>query len=87
MNASTPIAAVSVSGRNPAAPRISQDAAHTPAITIITRVRRRPLMRLSTVNCSSTITAVLTANAKPITRVGTSATSRANAGKPASICP
>ena len=33
------------------------------------------------------MTAVLTAKAKPITRVETSLTSRANAGKPASICP
>ena len=77
MNASTPIAAASESGSSPAAPRISHDSAHTRAITTITRVRRRPLMRFSTANCSSTITAVLTANEKPITRVETSATCRA----------
>ncbi len=33
------------------------------------------------------MTAVLTANANPMTRVDTSLTERANAGKPASIWP
>ena len=62
MNASTPSAATSVSGSSPLAPRISHEHAQTSAITRITRVRRRPLMRASTVNWSSTMTAVLTAN-------------------------
>jgi hypothetical protein len=77
MNARTPIAAASVSGTSPAPPRMSHEAAHTSAITHMTRVRRLPVMYLSTVNCSSTMTAVLTANAKPITCVETSATCRA----------
>jgi hypothetical protein len=77
MNASTPIAAMRVSGTSPEVPSSSHAAAHTPAITIITRVRRRPVMRLSTVNCSSTMTIVLTANGEADDRVETSATSRA----------
>ena len=56
-------------------------------MTMKTRVRRLPLIRPRTKNWSPTITAVLTANAKPITWVETSATSRANAGIPASIWP
>ena len=44
-------------------------------------------MRRRTKNCSPTITAVLTAKAKPTTEVDTWLTWRAKAGKPASIWP
>jgi len=44
-------------------------------------------MRRSTRNWAATMTAVFAANAQPIVRVLTSEASRANAGKPASICP
>ena len=76
------------SGTSPAAPeRRATSTAQTSAMTTITRVRRRPLMRDSTGTAAATITAVLTANAMPIVRVDTSATWRAYAGNPASNCP
>jgi hypothetical protein len=71
LKASTPIAAARVPATTPVRPRVSQATAHSTAITTSTRVRRRPLICRSTTNCSSTITAVLTANPKPITRVDT----------------
>ena len=87
MNASTPAIATVPPGKAPAIPSTSHEVPQIAAITISRRVRRRPEIRLSTANCSSTITAVLTANARPIVRVDTSAAWRAKPGKPASCWP
>ena len=87
MKTSTAALAARVPGTRPLSPSTSQDSPHRVDMTMKTRVRRRPVIRPSTKNCRPTMTAVLTANANPMTRVETSATCRANAGIPASIWP
>ena len=86
-NSRTPATAATEPGTSPVAPSSPHDAAQSRAMTMSTRVRRRSVITRSTRNCRDTMTAVLTANANPITSVETSLTCRAYAGKPASSWP
>ncbi len=70
-------AAVTEPGTSPAKPMSVHDAAHTRLMSISTRVRRWPSIRWMTTSCSSTIVAVLTAKATPMSLVEASATVRA----------
>ena len=74
MKTRTAALAATEPGTRPASPSTTQDSAQSADITMNTRVRRLPLMRPRTKNCRPTMTAVLTAKAKPMTRVETSAT-------------
>ena len=83
--ATTSAVAAKVPGTSPATPRQLHDTAQIAQRTRITRVRRRPSIRCRTNSCSRTMTAVLTANARPMVPGETRPTSRAKAVNPASI--